>query len=185
MKIMKVLSIILGVFLIIGGISCMFTPLSTYTALAWVIGFSMLMNAIGDICTYSARKELGLADGWSLAGAIISMILAMVLLGSYFLQFAVITMIPIIAGAWILIDGIVHIISAIKMHHFRKTLPEENRGKFWIVTLIIGIIMVICGIVGFMHPVILTISIGFTVGLLMGIYIVISGCKMISVALFS
>lgn len=185
MKAMKILSVVLGVILVIGGISCMFTPLATYSALAWVIGFTMLLNAMGGICTYSERKEMGMADGWSLASAIISMILALVLLGSELLQIAVITMIPIIAGAWIFIDGIVHVISAIKMNRYRKTLPQDKRGKFWLVTLIVGIIMVICGIIGFLHPLIITITIGFTLGILMGIYIVVSGIKMISVALCS
>ncbi len=185
MKVMKILSVILGIFLIIGGVSCIFSPLATYSVLAWVIGFTMLMNAMGGICTYSERKEMGLADGWTLAGAIISMVLAIVLLCSNLLQLTIITMIPIIAGAWMLVDGIVHIISAIKMHRFRQTLPSENRGKFWIITLIVGIIMVVCGITGFMHPFIMTLTIGFTIGILMGIYVVISGVKLISIALFS
>lgn len=176
MKTMKVLSAILGILLVLGGISCLMTPGLTYLTLAWIIGFAMLVNAIGDICSYSHRHALGLADGWTLAGAIISLILALFLLFSNVMQFAVSTTLIFLAAGWMIVVGIFRIVAACKIHAFRKNLPEEDRGFLWLLTLILGILMVVGGIVGLIHPLVLAM----TIGLLIGLYIILSGITLIS-----
>lgn len=178
MRMMKVLTCILGVLLVIGGFFCIFNPGSTYSTLAWIIGFCMLISAIGDICTYSDRKAKGMADGWSLAGAIISAVFGIILLISNGMQFALNTIIAILAGVWILASGIVKIISAVKLHKFRQTLPEERRGSVWLITLIIGILMALAGIIGFINPAVMAL----TIGMLMGIYILMTGVELIAVS---
>ncbi len=176
MKAMKVLSVILGVLLVIAGLGCLMSPGLTYLTLAWVIGFAMLVNAIGDICAYSNRFALGVADGWTLAGAIVSLILAFILLFSNVMQLAVSATIVFLAAGWMVVVGILRIVAACKIHAFRKTLPEESRGNIWLVTLIVGILMVIGGIIGFIHPIVLIVTIGF----LMGLYILLSGVALIT-----
>lgn len=176
---MKILSVILGILLVIGGISCLMTPGLTYFVLAWLIGVAMLVNALGDLCTYSTRRAQGVADGWTLAGAIITLILAIVLIGSNAMQLAVDAMIVFLAAGWMLVTGIMRIVASYKIHAFRKTLPEELRGNLWLITLVIGILMVVGAIIGLIHPLVLIM----TFGILMGLYIILSGIGLISAAL--
>ena len=62
----RIVLFIFGVLAVIGGIYCAATPGLTYLSMIWVIGFAILFHGIEDIMTWSARKKLGLADGWSL-----------------------------------------------------------------------------------------------------------------------
>lgn len=66
---MRILTIILGVFLVIGGIYCMLTPVATYSAIGWIIGAAMLIEGVASVITWSERRRLGLADGFSLVAA--------------------------------------------------------------------------------------------------------------------
>ena len=47
MKVMRISGIVIGILLILGGISCVLAPSMTYIALAWVAGISMAADAIG------------------------------------------------------------------------------------------------------------------------------------------
>lgn len=178
MKVMKGFSVILGILLIIGGLFCIFSPVLTYSSLAWIIGFSMLINAIGDICAYSENKELGFADGWTLAGAIISILFAIILCVSNILQLAVISFIAIFVGIWVLVRGVMNIATAVKIHKYRKTIPEENRGHVWLVSLIMGILMAAIGVLSLFNPIIVAL----TIGILMGIEILLSGVRLLTSA---
>ena len=64
---MRIIKVILGVLLAVGGIYCMFTPIATYSTLAWLIGLAMIAEGVASVITWSSRRELGLANGWTLA----------------------------------------------------------------------------------------------------------------------
>ena len=63
MKARKVLTIILGIVMVLTGIYCIFTPAATYMTLGWVIGFSMLLDAVGKICAWAEARKFGMAVG--------------------------------------------------------------------------------------------------------------------------
>ncbi len=69
MKASKVITIILGAVMIVTGVYCLLTPAITYLSLGYIVGFNMVLDAIGGIATWSDRKKKGAADGWTLAGA--------------------------------------------------------------------------------------------------------------------
>ena len=110
---MKVVTIILGVLLLVGGIYCVFTPVATYAAIAWLIGLSMVVEGVASIITWSEARRLGLANGWTLAGSIISLVLGVFLLGSYFLRFAVDMFIAYLIAIWLIVAGVTRIVAAI------------------------------------------------------------------------
>ena len=69
----KVLSILLGIVMIICGTYCLISPGLTFLAIGWIVGFCMIVDAVGNIATWNARKKLGIADGWTLFAAILSL----------------------------------------------------------------------------------------------------------------
>jgi uncharacterized membrane protein HdeD (DUF308 family) len=169
---MKVVTIVLGILLLVGGIYCMFAPVATYSALGWIIGASMLIEGVGSIITWSDRRRLGLADGWTLAGSIVSIILGLFLLGSYVLQFAVDMFIAYVIAIWLVFAGIARIAVAISIRN--SQYPMETRS--WIGQLVLGVLIVILGILCIFNP----LSIVAGVGLLLGMSIVLVGAGLIA-----
>lgn len=176
MTALKILAGILGILMVIGGFICMLTPSATFASIPWVIGIIIFISALGDILEYSSRKKLGFADGWSLAGSIISMIFAIFLIFSNSMQFMVENVLALTAGIWLIVDGITHIASAIRMNRIRRLLPENARGNVWLATLIVGILMLIGGIVAIIVPNVVVV----TIGILMSILIIITGAKLVA-----
>ncbi len=168
---MKVISIILGVFLIIEGISCILTPVSTYLTLAWIIGVAMVIYSVSALCSYSERKRLGLADGWSFANAIVSLIFGVVLLFSYSMQLVVDVFMLYFASLWLILAGVFRIISTARLH-------KMNLAPYWVWSIILGIIMILSGVISLFFPGAMLISMGIN----LGIMIIISGIDMISLA---
>ena len=180
MKILRAISIVLGIFLVFMGFDCMFTPDLTFSTLAWIVGFTMLINAIGDLCTYSDKKMLGLANGWDLTGSVLSLIFAIVLVFSNMMQNLVNTWIIYLVAIWLMVMGISRIISAVKLHNFRKDLPAPLKGDRWLITLIAGIVLIVAGIFGCIYPG----AVASTIGILMSIFIIVTGLGMIANSLY-
>ena len=169
---MKVLTIILGILLIVGGIYCMFTPVATFSALSVVIGVSMVVEGIGGIITWGSAHRAGLANGWTLAGAILSLVLGVFLLGSYVLQFSLDLFIAFIIAFWFVENGIVHIVAAIVA---RRELGSEGASG-WIIHLILGILIVISGVLCIFNP----LSVMAGVRPMLGVSIVFVGAGLIA-----
>jgi uncharacterized membrane protein HdeD (DUF308 family) len=106
----KIVSVILGILMIASGIYCLATPGITFLAVGWIIGFNMIADAIGNIITWKDRKDEGMADGWTLAGAIVSLIFGIVLLGSNAMQLSVDLFVAYMAAIWLIVIGILQIV---------------------------------------------------------------------------
>ncbi len=171
---MKILSIVLGVLLAIGGVYCLMTPIATYSVLSWLIGLAMLVEGIGSVVTWNDRRKLGFADGWTLLGAIVSIILGCILLVSYVAQFAVDLFIAYMIAAWFVIGGITRIIAAVKLRQFRDATGSAIDGS-WGLLLVLGIIIVILGVLCLFNP--LAVMVG--VGAMLGVAIIFSGIDLI------
>jgi uncharacterized membrane protein HdeD (DUF308 family) len=170
---MKVLGIIMGVLLIIGGIYCMLTPVLTFTSLGWLVGFSMLFEGIVSILSWNKRRAIGLADGWSLAGAIISTVLAVFVLISIPMQLGIDLMLAYLAAFWLIVAGVTRTMSAFTLKRLHERDASVGGGWGWV--LAAGILLIITGAICLLHPVLTMAS----VGMLLGIGIVSSGCGLI------
>ena len=169
---MRVIMIILGVVLAVGGIYCMLTPIATYAALAWLIGLAMIVEGVASIITWNRRRKLGLASGWTLVGAIVSIVLGVFLLGSYAMQFAVDMFIAYLIAIWLVVAGVTRIVAAIAVRNSRGR--EAARG--WIIQVVLGVLIIILGILCISNP----LSIMAGVGLMLGISIVLVGVALIA-----
>ena len=170
---MKVVTIILGVLLLIGGIYCAFAPVATYSALGWVIGISMLVEGVASIIAWNDFRKLGIANGWSLAASILSIVLGVFILGSYALQFAIDMFIAYFIAIWLVVAGIARIVSAFGM---RKS-QHRTGGGGWIAQIVLGVLIAILGILCIFNP----LSIVAGVGLMLGLSIVLVGIGLIMV----
>ncbi len=174
---MKILGIIGGILLIIGGCYCIATPLITYSTLGPIMGIAMIVEGAISGFTWNTRRMMGIADGWSLAGAVISILLGTVVLGSGVLQIAIDTFLAYLVGFWLIVGGITRIAASFTL---RKLGQEgDEAGKNWWILLLIGILVIIVGIMCLCHPVLTMIS----VGLLMGISVVSSGISLLVASL--
>ena len=167
---MRIIKVVLGALLAVGGIYCMLTPIATYSVLAWLIGLAMIVEGVGGIITWSSRRELGLANGWTLAGSIVSIVLGVVLLGSYVLQFALDAFIAYLIAIWLVVAGITRIVAAIAV---RSQGKEGTSG--WIAQIVLGVLIAILGVLCIFNP----LSVVAGVGMMLGISIVFVGIDLV------
>ena len=87
----KVMLIIFGfgVIMIIGGIICLFSPQDTYMVLGYVVGVSMIFDAIGGFFEYGAARGVVKGSGWILASAITSLVFGFFVINSEALQLGI------------------------------------------------------------------------------------------------
>ena len=178
MKAKKIIGIIFGVLMIISGIYCVCTPISTYFVLPWVLGFNMLFAAVGQITTWHERKDLGVASGYDLASSIISVLFAIVLLINNIAQFATGMFFLYLGAIWICVIGIIRIIHALHLKTIHKELDTVILGSRWGWMLAAGIILLIIGVLCFIHPSVLAV----TTGVIIGVMIISTGINIISLA---
>ena len=174
----KILSVILGILMIVSGIYCLATPGITFLAVGWIIGINMIADAIGNIFTWKGRKEEGLADSWTLAGAIVSLIFGIVLIGSNAMQLSVELFVAYMAALWLVVIGILRLVRSVKLHQFHKAFNTKVIARRWWVVMLNGILLIAAGVFGLMNPAMTAVAIGT----MMGLNIVVAGINLISTA---
>lgn len=163
---MTVVSIILGILLIIGGFSCMFTPLATFLYTGYFFTVMLFVYGVFGIFRFFNKQAGGLEFAVSILAVIIG-IMSMVMPGQT-LVFD--RMVLYLISAWLLIQGIMSIVVSIQVRKVRK-------GWYW--GLIAGIIGVILGIYSFAHPLLLAVTEGFLIGFFFlesGFDMIVLGC---------
>ena len=180
MKFVKVLSIILGILMIASGLYCLTVPALTFLGIGgYVVGAAMLLDAISRIHAWWQYRKTGDADGWMLAGGILSCIVGLVLIVNDVAKLQWAAFVVYMVGIWILIRGIITIIRAFRARKFHKTYETSFIGKNWWIRAIIGVLMCVFGIMSLWHPD-LTMA---TIGTFIALGIIVAGCETITIAL--
>ena len=177
-KVAKVFLVIFGILMIIAGISCMFAPVSTSLVLGYVVGLTMLIDAVGRFINWWQAKKTGLADGWMLTGAILSAVFGFFILNSSVLQLGIDVFIVYYIACWLLLRGILAIIQAFKMRRLHKSRSTVLIGAQWYIPLCIGILACVFGVLCLFKPVVMASVIGVFIGL----GIICTGADMITLA---
>ena len=175
----KVLSIILGILMIISGLYCLFTPGLTYLMVGYIVGLSMVFDAIGRFVYWCQAKKEGQADGWMLIGAILSAVFGFFVLNSAALQLGVDAFIAYYIAIWLVCYGIIVIIRAWKIRRVHKNWDTKMLGKHWYTPLCLGILLCVFGILSLLNPTIIASAIGIYIGL----GIISAGANMITLAM--
>lgn len=170
---MNVLSIILGVILIVGGMYCLLTPIATFATLGWLIGLSMVLEGFGTILAWNERRKMGLAGTWTLIGAIFSTLMGAIILSNSIVQLGIDAFLTNLVALWLIGGGIMRILASFAVRDAHKN--GSAAGSNWWMLLLAGILMTIVGVFGLFHPMLTAMS----VGTLMGISIISSGMGLI------
>ena len=161
---MRVLAIIFGILLVIGGGYCLLIPFETYAAIVWLIGLVMIVEGLGSAVTWSERRKLGLANGWTLAGAILSIVIGIFLLCSFAFKLAVDVYIAYLIALWLVFAGITRIAAAIDLRRYRNETGDKSPWTSWVGLLIVGILLIILGVLCIFNPWAVMLGVGFVLG---------------------
>ena len=165
---MMILSIIFGIIMIIGGIVCMASPLTTFLSTGHFLSIMLLLFGIAGIIDYVKNKKNVLEIVLSVL-AIILCVISLFMPGT---SLVFDTVMIYMTAAWYVVLGIVSIVLAFKV---RK---EE---KLWFLGLITGILGVILGVYSFLHPQVVALS----TGMLIGFYYIETGISTIVLSIVS
>lgn len=157
---MTVLFIILGILLVVGGFSCIFTPLLTFMNTGYFVVILMFVFGIIGIIKAIVEKRFGV----NFVFDILSVILGIVMLSfPESLLFAESVML-IMTSVWFVLMGIVTIANAV-------SVTRAIGSKVWILQLIFGILAVLIGVGSFFEP----LRMAVTLGVLVGIFFIETG----------
>ena len=174
----KILLIILGILMVVTGIMCLFSPQDTYLMLGYVVGISMIFDAIGGFFEYGEVKGKVQGSGWILAAAIISLVFGFFVINSTALQLSLDVFIAYYVAAWLVLRGIIFIVHTCKRRKIHNDWNTQIIGTHFWLPLILGILIIVFGILCVFKPMI-TVTV---IGVFMGIGIILSGGSMIALA---
>ncbi len=159
---MSIISIILGVILIAGGVFCMFTPFATFLSAGYMLAIMLFIYGIFGIVRFF-QKEAGVLELIASILAIVVGVIAIVRPGGILVMDSfVLNMV----SAWLLVKGLINIIVSIQGR-------DEIKGWGWGVAA--GVLSIVAGVLSFLHPGITAL----TVGIMMGVVFVENGIDMI------
>lgn len=150
---MTVLFIILGILMIAGGFSCMFTPLLTFMNAGYFIVIMVTVYGILGIIRAIRFKRFGVNFVFSILSVLLG--IAMMIFPASLLLAE--NMMLIITAIWFVLMGIVTIVNSV-------TITRKTGSKIWILQLIFGILAVLIGGYSFFQPMVLAVSLGILIG---------------------
>ena len=166
MTVRKTLFVILGILMILAGITCFFTPVETSSVIPFIFGLAMVIDGIGRIIAWFSIREYAPQSGWVLASSIISLVFGLMLL----------------TGWWILALGIIRIVHAFHLLKIKRESPDfvfgEMVGSNWWVALILGLLLGVLGVIVILNPL---LGLG-VIGVVVGCGMITAGINLISLA---
>ncbi|MBD5548653.1 MAG: hypothetical protein HDQ97_14895 [Lachnospiraceae bacterium] len=174
---MKVFNCILGVLAILGSVYCMFYPGLTFLNSGWIVAALLGARGICGISYFAAnRNKPGKSKGEVVAGIIgliMGIVAAVISVCALFMP-GVRLMLDIIIicmfSGWLVVSGASSIAAAFQV--------KKLGIKTWILTLILGILVLLSGIYGIFH----LIFMAQTIGILIGVLLMTYGCRLILTA---
>ncbi|MBO6119485.1 MAG: DUF308 domain-containing protein [Lachnospiraceae bacterium] len=161
----KVLVMLLGIVLVIGGIFCLFRPVSTFLTTGYLVGVFILCDAIANIIAWFDAKKYMNISGWYLFDAIMSLIFGIIVVINGMMQFAVDMAIVYLVCAWVIVAGAFRISLALKIKRVNDKLPNVFKNSRWIWLMIAGILMILFAVICMMQPGIMSVILGTFISL--------------------
>ena len=173
------LSLVFGLVAIGFGIRCMTLPLDAYSLIPTLMGIAMLAEGVCCIVAWFRGRKSG-ASWLLLVNGVLSGILGAMLIGSWALQLGLAAAYATFVAVWLFISGIIRVFEAFQQRAAGKEAAEmiaatgEDRqvrvmlrefSRHWGVSLTLGILMIILGILSFGHPFATMITIGMYIGI--------------------
>lgn len=162
---MRVVSIILGLLMIIGGAVALFMPSLTFFSLSWLIGICIVIESIGEAVSLIDMRKNGKSSAWGFISAALSLIVGIVLISSTFAQQLLSSVLVYFIAGWIIVLGVL-------------AMLKNKKGSLGWLSVIIGLLMIVFGVMGILSPTIIAIS----TGIFAGIAVLLSGVGLIATA---
>ena len=140
---MKWLLLLSGIFVVILGITMLFTPLKNLVTLAIFIGISMLISGISEIASFF-NEEKEHRSGWMLASGIVTVLFAVWALFGRGTE-ALASILPYIFAVWVISSGIMRIVGSINM--------KSEGFNMWGWSLAFGILGAVLGFLLLFSPI--------------------------------
>lgn len=169
----RIIGVILGVLMCIGGFYCMLAPELTFGSLSTVFAITLLESAVAYFIIWLEMRKVGKKSGLLIVNAILALIGGIGLLTNVFAQIILEGMMLNMIAIFMTAGGISQIAHAFD-------IKRETPGKPWVWDLIAGILVVLSGIFSFINPLVLSIAIGINIA----INIFTIGISLITVSLF-
>ena len=165
---MTVLCIIWGILMILGGLSCMFTPLITFISAEYLVVILVAVFGIFGLIRGIAAKRFEVTFFFS----IISIVFGLAVF--FFPQFFVLTsgILIYLLAFWFVLLGVTTVYNSI-------AVGKASGSGMWILQLIVGILVILFGCYAFVHPTLFAASIAGTLGFLLGLSFVVTGFTMV------
>lgn len=170
---MRVISIILGVFLVSGGFSMMMTPAITFLSVGWLLGFVFIFAGVNLVVDYAQNRKDEHINIWDLIGGIMAIILGMLILISPYVMIVAKVLSVYVFTFWMIISGILRLVSSLK--------ARKHGDKGWIWGMLLSIFTTAIGIYALFNIFISALAMGW----LLGFYVLISGMNLISIGVAS
>ena len=175
----KTLFVILGILMILAGITCFFTPVETSSVIPFIFGLAMVIDGIGRIIAWFSIREYAPQSGWVFASSVISLIFGLMLTTSPMLQMSVGVFVVLLTGWWILALGIIRIVHAFHLLKLKKESDGfgfgEMLGSNWWIALILGALLTLFGVIVILNPM---LGLG-VIGVLIGCGVITAGVNLI------
>ena len=164
---MAILMIISGVIMVLGGISCIFSPVTAFVGTGYmtavIAAVMMLLYGIVNVIEAVRNKEYGVNMLFGALSVIVGALLFLpnmrVAMGSAALY---------IVSIWFIIKGLVTMFLSLN-------IKRISSGKGWIFAMILGAVGVLLGIASCINPIISAAAIGLWIGF----YLIETGADMI------
>lgn len=187
-----VISLFLGLLAISFGIRCITLPLDAYSLIPTLMGIAMLAEGISCVVVWFQNRKNG-ASMLLLLNGILSGVLGALLMGSSLLQLGLAAAYVTFVAIWLIISGIIRIMEAFSQRaagrQAEEILPDSSQARQmravlrefsrqWVVSLILGILMILLGIISLGHPFATMITIGMYIGvdaIMIGINLILRG----------
>lgn len=174
----RIFGIMFGFMIIIWGIMLTFLGDIDSVTILWMVSLNMLIASMGSIFTYGEKKDLGLADKWTLAASVISFAIGVSLVNMNFLQIFESQLLKYVFGLWLIALCVTRIGKSIFIYKLHRALNKKtSTSKRWWTILLLGIVIGLIGLSCFINPVTNFITIQVLVGIgtfIIGIDLLIS-----------
>ena len=148
----KIIGIILGILMCVGGFYCLMFPDITFSSITIIFAITLFESAAGYFFLWRTVKLLGGKSFLLFITAILSIICGVSLLTNVVTQLFVESFVLTLISVYMIIAGVLGVVNAIKF--------AKLTGARFILSIILGIVLIACGILSLTNPVALALSIG-------------------------
>ncbi len=164
---MKVLSIIVGVLLAVGGFLLMMTPGMTFSSISWVIGILLVFAGVSAVVDFFASRKNGTHSVTEIVIGVLCGILGILVLVNPFISLLADGLLIYAFDFWLIIGGVMRLVRSIQM--------KKEGDKSWVWVLVFAILSVLVGVYALFNIILSAMAIG----LLAGAVVLMNGISMI------